>query len=82
MVGLSVLSGSHLSLTKKISDKFKEMRKGDIFLLVGGNIPDKDVIILKSMGVAEVFTASTAIKKITEFIDLRVSSKKSLSKRE
>lgn len=50
MVGLSVLSGTHLSLTKKSSDKLKEMGKGDIFLLVSGNIPDKNVIILKSMG--------------------------------
>ena len=55
VIGLSVLSGAHISLTEKIIAKLKEQNAEDKMVLVGGTILDKDVPKLKTMGVAEVF---------------------------
>lgn len=72
VVGLSILSGAHLSLTKKVSEKLEEKGKGRVLLLVGGNIPEKDIPQLKGMGVVEVFVGGTPIKNIAEFIHSRI----------
>jgi methylmalonyl-CoA mutase, C-terminal domain len=68
VVGLSILSGAHLSLTRKVLDELKGQGAGDIVVLVGGVIPEQDIRELKEMGVGEVFTAGTPTGKIAEFI--------------
>jgi len=55
-VGLSVLSGSHLSLVADVMNGLKERGAEDIPVIVGGIIPDRDMAALKDMGVARVFT--------------------------
>ena len=72
VVGLSILSGAHLSLTGKVIESLKGQR-GNILLLVGGVIPEEDISPLKKMGVAGVFTSGTTIKEISEFIRSRLS---------
>jgi len=72
VVGLSILSGAHLSLTQKVMDGLKASGADDILVLVGGIIPGEDVSRLKEMGVGEVFTAGTPVSAIAEFIKCAV----------
>jgi len=73
VIGLSVLSGAHLSLTRRVIEKLKEKGGEDIVLLVGGVIPEEDKPVLKEMGVDEVFTSGTHIDQVVEFINQHVS---------
>lgn len=74
VVGLSILSGAHLSLTQKVLDELKSREAQDIMVIVGGIIPDEDVGRLKNAGVREVFTAGTPISAISQFIESSVRS--------
>ena len=74
VVGLSVLSGAHLGLTKKVMELLHEQGGSDIPLLVGGLIPDEDRQAMFEMGVAEVFTAGAAISDVAAFIESRGAS--------
>jgi (2R)-ethylmalonyl-CoA mutase len=56
LVGISILSGSHMELVPEVLDRLREAGAGDVPVIVGGIIPDADAVILKSLGVAEVFT--------------------------
>ncbi len=73
VIGLSILSGAHLSLTQKVMDRLKAEGADDILVLVGGIVPDEDITLLKEMGVGEVFTAGTPVSAISEFIESNVS---------
>ena len=68
VVGLSVLSGAHVALTRKVIETLREQGAADIPVLVGGIIPERDRAALKDLGVAEVFTAGTPISAIASFI--------------
>jgi len=72
VLGLSILSGAHLPLTKKVIEGLKEENADDIIVLVGGIIPEDDIGTLKEIGVAGVFTAETSIKEIADFIRSKV----------
>jgi methylmalonyl-CoA mutase C-terminal domain/subunit len=72
VVGLSSLSGEHLSFTPKVVELLKEKRLGDTLLIMGGVIPTEDIPRLKEMGIAEVFTAGSLTEPIVEFIRNRV----------
>jgi len=72
VVGLSSLSGEHLSFTPKVVELLKEKSLGDTLLIMGGVIPTEDIPSLKEMGVAEVFTAGSLTEPIVEFIRNRV----------
>ena len=68
VVGLSSLSGEHLSFTPKVVELLKKKKLGDRLLIMGGVIPTEDIPRLKEMGVAEVFTAGSLTESIIEFI--------------
>jgi methylmalonyl-CoA mutase C-terminal domain/subunit len=72
VVGLSILSGSHLALTKKYINLSKEKGLDDQLLLVGGTIPGVDVRKLKDMGADAVFGVETNIDVIVDFINNNV----------
>ncbi|MDI6741116.1 MAG: cobalamin B12-binding domain-containing protein [Smithella sp.] len=76
VVGLSILSGAHISLTKKVMQGLKAKGADDILVTVGGIIPEEDKKTLKKMGVEGVFTSGAKIKDIAAFIraKLRESS--------
>ncbi len=74
VVGLSILSGAHVSLTRKVIERLKDQGTDDILVLVGGIIPEKDIPTLKEMGVGEVFTSGTSIAMIGEYIRATISS--------
>ena len=75
VVGLSILSGAHLALTRKVLDSLKERGVKDVPVIVGGIVPEKDIQELKAMGVAEVFTAGTAIATLADFIRQKIAGK-------
>jgi methylmalonyl-CoA mutase C-terminal domain/subunit len=67
-VGLSILSGAHMTLVPRISELLKDQGIDDVVLIVGGTIPPDDVDELKRLGVAEVFTPGASTESIVEFI--------------
>ena len=73
VIGLSILSGAHLALTRKVIETLEALGGTDIPILVGGLIPEGDKPELREIGVAEVFTAGTPISSIASFIESRIS---------
>jgi methylmalonyl-CoA mutase C-terminal domain/subunit len=67
-VGLSLLSGAHLTLVPKILDGLRSAGLKDTLVIVGGIIPDDDVPVLKKMGVAEIFTPGAPLPRIAGWL--------------
>ena len=67
-IGLSVLSGAHMTLFPRIRELLDAEGAGDIVLFGGGTIPDEDVRRLKDAGVAEVFTPGAPLADIIQFV--------------
>ncbi len=74
-IGLSILSGAHMTLVPKVVDLLREQDAGDVVITVGGTIPADDVGELKRLGVAEVFTPGAPTDAIVEFIEGAVASR-------
>jgi methylmalonyl-CoA mutase C-terminal domain/subunit len=74
VVGLSILSGAHLSLTQRVIQSLKEKGAEDKMVIVGGIISLTDAAKLKETGVAEVFIPGTSIKTIAAFIKSKFSA--------
>lgn len=68
VIGLSVLSGSHLPLCRKLKTKLEEEEIADKLWIVGGNIPRKDHDELKKLGVDAVFATGTTTETIVSFL--------------
>ncbi|HLF01402.1 MAG TPA: cobalamin B12-binding domain-containing protein, partial [Anaerolineales bacterium] len=68
VIGLSILSGAHLPIAKKLMAKLREAKMEDVLVLVGGNIPERDFEALKQLGVAGVFPSSSRFETIAGFI--------------
>lgn len=68
-IGLSLLSGAHLVLFRRVLELLREQGAGDILVFGGGVIPPQDVPALRDMGVAAVFTPGTPAKDIVETLD-------------
>jgi|SRR5690348_1236548 methylmalonyl-CoA mutase C-terminal domain/subunit len=67
-VGLSILSGAHMTLVPKIVELLRDQGADDVIVTVGGTIPDDDVAELKRLGVAEVFTPGASTQVAVDFI--------------
>ena len=67
-VGLSVLSGAHMTLVPRIVALLEEQGIKDVVVIVGGTIPGDDIPELKRLGVAEVFTPGASTEAIVDFI--------------
>ena len=63
-VGLSLLSGAHLTLVPRVIEGLAEAGRGDVLVVVGGIIPEADIPVLKAQGVAEVFTPGAPLPAI------------------
>ena len=64
IVGLSILSGAHVPLTRKTADALREAGADDIVLVVGGTIPQRDVSRLQEAGAAAVYPTGTDLEQI------------------
>ena len=67
-VGLSILSGAHMTLVPKVVALLEEQGASEVLVTVGGTIPADDVVELKALGVAEVFTPGSSTDDIVEFL--------------
>jgi methylmalonyl-CoA mutase, C-terminal domain len=67
-VGISILSGAHMTLVPRIVDLLRQEGAGDVLVTVGGTIPDRDIPELKKLGVAEVFTPGAPVQDIVRFL--------------
>ena len=67
-IGLSILSGAHITLFRRVLELLKERNAEDITLFGGGIIPDEDVLALKRAGVKALFRPGAALHEIVEFV--------------
>ena len=67
-VGISILSGAHMTLVPRVVDLLRSRDAGDVLVVVGGTIPADDVAELKRLGVAEVFTPGASTQVAVDFI--------------
>jgi methylmalonyl-CoA mutase cobalamin-binding domain/chain len=67
-VGLSILSGAHMTLVPRVVDLLNKEGAGDVVVTVGGTIPADDIPELKRLGVAEVFTPGASTDEIVDFV--------------
>ena len=67
-VGLSILSGAHMTLVPRILELMRESDVDDVIVTVGGTVPADDVAELKGLGVAEVFGPGASVEQAIEFI--------------
>jgi len=75
-VGLSILSGAHMTLVPRVIEGLHGQGADDVLVLVGGTIPDDEASALKQGGVAEVFTPGATTKTIVDFLRERIKELK------
>jgi methylmalonyl-CoA mutase C-terminal domain/subunit len=68
VVGLSVLSGAHMTLCPRIMELMRKEGLDDVLVLVGGIIPDQDIPKLKESGIAEVFQPGASTEQIIDYV--------------
>jgi methylmalonyl-CoA mutase, C-terminal domain len=68
VIGISILSGAHMTILPKIKKLMDEKGLNDVLLTGGGIIPDEDIKTLKKLGVGELFTPGTRTTEIEEYI--------------
>jgi methylmalonyl-CoA mutase C-terminal domain/subunit len=76
-IGLSILSGAHLPICRKIIELLKARQMDDVRLFVGGIIPAQDIAGLKEMGVAEVFLPGASTVDVFRLIEGAIPARKS-----
>ena len=69
VVGLSILSGAHLTLCPKVVELLREQGQQNVLVVVGGIVPDDDVEKLKTAGIEGVFGPGTSTQQIVDFIN-------------
>jgi methylmalonyl-CoA mutase, C-terminal domain len=74
-VGLSILSGAHMTLVPKVVRLLAEQGADDVVVTVGGTIPAEDIPELKKLGVAEIFTPGSSTQDIIDFIQSSVGAR-------
>jgi len=75
VIGLSILSGAHMTLLPVIAQKLREAGLEDVLVTAGGIIPDEDILPLQEMGIHGIFTPGASTQEIIDFIKKNVSRK-------
>jgi len=73
LIGLSVLSGAHMTQFRRLIELLNEREAGDIVVFGGGIVPDEDLPALEEIGVAKVFTPGATTAQITDWVAARFS---------
>jgi len=76
LIGLSILSGTHLVLGEQMSEEMKKMNLS-VPWIVGGNIPDGDVETIKKLGAAEAFPTGTTVEQVIDYCTNMVKDERS-----
>ena len=77
-IGISILSGAHMTIFKKILEQLKLKGLNDVLLFGGGIIPKEDIEKLKALGVGELFTPGTSTQETIEYVKNWVAEHKKL----
>ena len=80
-IGLSILSGAHMTLFPAVIDCLRKNNMGDVLIFGGGIIPQKDIAALKAAGVGALFTPGTDTRTIVEFLDQHFAQKDTAAKK-
>jgi isobutyryl-CoA mutase small subunit len=72
VIGLSILSGAHLPICKRVVELLRERSMTDVKVFVGGIIPSQDIAELKTIGVAEVFLPGSSTQDVVRMIEVAV----------
>lgn len=75
LVGLSVLSGAHMTLFPRVVDLLRERSASDIIVFGGGIIPEADIAELEALGVAKIFTPGTPTSETVEWVRQAVAQR-------
>jgi methylmalonyl-CoA mutase cobalamin-binding domain/chain len=75
VLGVSLLSGAHMTICPRLMDLLRERGAGDTIVVVGGVVPDEDVEPLKKMGVKELLLQDTPPKQIVETLERLVAER-------
>lgn len=73
VIGLSILSGAHMTLFPLIMDQLEQVGLSDVLVVAGGTIPADDVPEVKALGIAEIFGPGTPMREAVEFVRERVA---------
>jgi methylmalonyl-CoA mutase, C-terminal domain len=73
-VGISILSGAHMTLVPRILEGLRAADLADVLVIVGGTIPGEDADELRRQGVAEIFTPGTSTTAIVDYLKAHVGS--------
>jgi methylmalonyl-CoA mutase C-terminal domain/subunit len=74
VIGLSILSGAHNTICPQLMKLLHDKGMDDVIVLLGGIIPEPDIVALKKAGIAEVFLPGTSTQHIVEFIHRRLAT--------
>ena len=74
-VGLSALSGAHMTLFPAVVELLRTRGAGDIVVFGGGIVPDRDVELLQNQGMAAIFTPGTPLAEVTGWVESNVRSR-------
>lgn len=77
-IGISILSGAHMTIFSKMLEKMKSKSLNDVLLFGGGIIPKEDIEKLKSLGVGELFTPGTTTQETIEYVKKWVAEHRKL----
>jgi len=74
-IGLSILSGAHMTLFSRVLELLREQGAADIIVFGGGIIPEADIAELESMGVAKIFTPGASTQDIVSWVHTELAAK-------
>ena len=74
-VGLSLLSGAHLTLFPRVMEELRQRNLGNVLVFGGGVIPDADAAALREQGVAQVFGPGSSLKEIAAWLETALDSR-------
>ena len=74
-VGLSLLSGAHLTLFPRVMEELRNRKLGEILIFGGGVIPEDDIVTLKQQGVGEIFGPGSSLGDIAKWLELALESR-------
>ena len=74
-VGLSLLSGAHLTLFPRVMEELRNRKLGEVLIFGGGVIPEDDIVTLKQQGVGEIFGPGSSLGDIAKWLELALESR-------
>ena len=74
-IGLSLLSGAHLTLFPRVMEELRTRKLGDVLIFGGGVIPLEDIVTLKQQGVGEIFGPGSSLGEIAKWLELALDAR-------